>query len=57
MAFSVFAAGTQTLLDTRGCLEREGERAGVGPASVVSRPDYFLIEGSWSRHFKPQFHQ
>ena len=24
MAFSVFAAGTQTLLDKRGCLEREG---------------------------------
>lgn len=50
MAFSVFAAGTQTLLDMRGCLEREGERAGVGPVSVVSRPNYFLTEGSRSSY-------
>ena len=46
----MFAAGTQTLLDVRGCLGREGKRAGVGPASIVSKPDYFLTEGSWSSY-------
>ena len=37
MAFSVFAAGTRTLLDMRGSLEREGERAGVGPARLSTQ--------------------